>query len=68
MKKFIKIAIAMLSIALLMFAEYRYIMRNLEPRINENGNISIEMFGQIDEYDCNGKDHIIARYLEENEQ
>lgn len=51
MKKKIAIGIVIiLSIATLMFAEYRYIMRNICPYRGENGTVYLEIFGQMDEY------------------
>lgn len=45
-----KIIITILAIAMLMFAEYRFIMNNLCPYLGENGTVYIEIFGQVDEY------------------
>ena len=42
--------IALVSILVLMFAEYRYIMCNLHPYRGENGTVYIEIFGQVDTY------------------
>ena len=39
-----------LSILILMFAEYRYIMCNLKPYKGDNNTVYIEIFGQVDEY------------------
>jgi hypothetical protein len=50
MKKCIKTLIIILGILALMFAEYRFIMRNLCPYVAEDA-VYIELFGQIDAYD-----------------
>jgi len=50
MKKCIKVFIAILGILILIFAEYRFIMRNLCPYVAEDA-IYIEFFEQIDAYD-----------------
>lgn len=42
------IAIALLI--LLMFAEYRVIMRNIQPSYGEDGCLYLEVFGQVDTY------------------
>lgn len=47
MKKWI---IILLAVAVLMFAEYRYIILNLSPSIGDNGTVYIEIFGNVDEY------------------
>ena len=52
MKKAIKFIIAALAIAVLMFAEYRFIMLNLCPSIGEDNTIYIDFMGQVDEYEC----------------
>lgn len=49
-KKIIKIIIGVLFILSLMFAEYRYIISNLYPYIEDNKTVCIEIFGQIDKY------------------
>ena len=50
MKKFVVTIVTIVTIFLLMFAEYRYIMLNICPYLGENGTVYIEIFGQIDEY------------------
>ena len=45
-----KIILAILVLAALMYAEYRYIMLNLAPSIGDNGTVYIEIFEQVDEY------------------
>ena len=47
-----KIIIVILILASLMYAEYRYIMINLNPYQGENGTMYIEFMGQVDEYDA----------------
>lgn len=50
MKRFFTIIAIIFCMLVAMFAEYRYIMRNLCPYIGENGTVYIEIFGQVDEY------------------
>ena len=45
-----KIIAALIILAVLMFAEYRYIMLNLHPYYAEDGFLCIEIFGQTDAY------------------
>ena len=47
MKKFI---LAILILASIMYAEYRYIMMNICPYQGDNGIVYVELFGQVDEY------------------
>ena len=47
MRKFI---IAILILAYLMYAEYRFIMINLRPYQGSNGTVYVEFMGQVDEY------------------
>lgn len=49
-KKLICIALLILALATIMVAEYRFIMVNLCPYIEED-TIYIEIFGQVDAYD-----------------
>ena len=51
MKKLIRTMLVLLTIAVLMFAEYRFIMLNLRPYNGDDHTIYIEFFGQVDEYD-----------------
>ena len=50
MKKLIIILLAIAVMFSIMFAEYRYIMLNLNPSKGDNGTVYIEIFGQVDEY------------------
>ena len=51
MKKiFIRIVIILTFILSLMFAEYRLIMRNIEPYRGQGGTVYLEVFGHVDEY------------------
>lgn len=50
MKLIAKILITLVSIAVLMFAEYRFIMLNLKPYFAEDGFLCIEFMGQTDSY------------------
>ena len=47
-----KLILILLAVAMLMYAEYRYIMLNLSPSNGNDGTIYIEIFGQVDEYDA----------------
>jgi len=49
-KKVIGVTIRFLIVISLMFAEYRYIIVNLNPYITDNETVCIEIFGQVDEY------------------
>lgn len=49
-KKIISIIIGILFVISLMFVEYRYIMTHICPQLGDNGNIYLEIFGQVDEY------------------
>jgi hypothetical protein len=42
--------IAAILILMLMFAEYRFIMRNISPYLGDNGTVYLEIFEQVDEY------------------
>ncbi len=46
MKKLIALAL----LCLLMFAEYRVIMHNIQPSWGEDGFLHLEVFGQVDTY------------------
>ena len=47
MKKFV---IAIIILASLMYAEYRYIMMNICPYLGDNRTVYVEFMGQVDEY------------------
>ena len=47
MKKFIA---AILILASIMYAEYRYNMVNICPYLGSNGTVYLEIFEQVDEY------------------
>lgn len=49
-KKLIAFALIVVSLATIMFAEYRYIMLNLQPYYTEDGFLCIEIFGNTDAY------------------
>ena len=49
-KKLIFAVSIILCIFTLMFAEYRYIMKNITPELGDNGTVRLEIFGQVDEY------------------
>ena len=42
--------IILISVFVLMYAEYRFIMLNLCPYTGENGTVYIEIFDRVDEY------------------
>jgi hypothetical protein len=50
MKRLAAIVIVLISLAVLMFAEYRFIMLNLRPYFAEDGFLCIEFMGQVDSY------------------
>ena len=50
MKRLVSALIVLVSIAVLMFAEYRFIMLNLKPYFAEDGFLCIEFMGQTDAY------------------
>ena len=50
MNKHIKIAVIILGIIILMFAEYRYIMCHQVLERGDNGTIYSTIFGHTDEY------------------
>lgn len=47
-----KIILAVLILAAIMFAEYRYIMTHICPYNGNDGTVYIEIFGNVDEYDA----------------
>ena len=47
MKRFIAAILILVSI---MYAEYRYIMVNINPYLGDNGTVYLEIFEQVDEY------------------
>lgn len=49
----IRIIVALLILFCIMFAEYRFIMHNLQPYEGDNSTLYIEMFGIVDEYFLN---------------
>ena len=51
MKKLIKFAITIILILCTMFFEYRFIMLNIHPSMDENGTVYLEVFNQVDVYD-----------------
>ena len=51
-KNIVAIIVIIMAILSLMYAEYRYIMVNQCPYIDENGTVYIEIFGQTDVYDA----------------
>ena len=50
MKRVATIVAALVILAALMFAEYRYIMVNLKPYYADDGYLCIEFMGQTDSY------------------
>ena len=49
-KKLLVAGVAILATLILMFAEYRFIMRQIKPYRGEGGTVYLEVFGQVDEY------------------
>ena len=49
-RKIIGAVVEIIFIISLMFAEYRYIMLNIEPYLGDNQTVYIEIFGRTDEY------------------
>lgn len=50
MKRVATIVAVLVTIAALMFAEYRFIMTNIKPYYAEDGFLCIEFMGQTDAY------------------
>lgn len=50
MKRVAAIAAVLIVLVVLMFAEYRFIMRNLKPYYADDGYLCIEFMGQTDSY------------------
>jgi hypothetical protein len=50
MKKIVKIALILVMLLGIMFAEYRYIMCHIKPYRGDNGTVYLEVFDQVDEY------------------
>ena len=50
MKRLAKAVVVIAALAVLMFAEYRFIMLNLCPYFAEDGFLCIEFMGQTDAY------------------
>ena len=51
MKKLMSIALILLVLLGIMFAEYRYIMTNITPYCGDDGTVYLEIFEQVDAYD-----------------
>jgi len=49
-----KLILILLTLAVLMYAEYRYIMLNITPSV-DNGTVYLEIFEQVDEYEMEVK-------------
>ena len=53
MRKRVAVVLAvLLSVLVIMWAEYRFIMLNLCPYIGENNTVYVEIFNRVDEYDA----------------
>ena len=50
MKKLALTLTIILSILILMFIEYKYIIFNLRPYLGENNTVYIELFNRVDTY------------------
>ena len=51
-RKIIISIIFIVSVLVLMYAEYVYIIHNLCPYTENGGTVYIELFGRIDEYEA----------------
>ena len=51
-RKIIISIIFIVSVLVLMYAEYVYIIHNLCPYTENEGTVYIELFGRIDEYEA----------------
>lgn len=49
-KRIVKFLVVIGLLSTLMFAEYRFIMRNIVPTVYEDGYLCLEVFGQVDQY------------------
>lgn len=49
-KKIVAIIAIIMAVCALMYVEYRYIMTNQCPYLDDNGTVYIEVFGQVDCY------------------
>lgn len=68
MKKLIKIALALVVLLGIMFAEYRYIMTHITPYRGEGGTVYLEIFDNVDEYYADEWEYrnlVPIRYVEE---
>ena len=45
-----KLIMAIIILASIMYAEYRFIMLNICPYLGSNGTVYIEFMGNVDEY------------------
>ena len=45
-----KVILAILILASIMYAEYRFIMLNICPYKGDNGTVYVEFMGNVDEY------------------
>lgn len=50
MKKLVALALAIVTVLGIMFAEYRYIMTHIKPYRGDDGTVYLEIFDQVDEY------------------
>ena len=49
-KRIVKFLVVIGLLSTLMFAEYRFIMRNIVPTVDDCGILSLSVFGQVDQY------------------
>lgn len=52
LKNFIIAIVGFILILLAMHIEYRVIMTNIKPYHGENNTVYLEVFGNVDEYEC----------------
>lgn len=50
-KKLATIILIITALAVIIYGEYRYIMTHISVYIGSNGNVYLEVFDQVDEYD-----------------
>lgn len=50
LKRIVKFLVVIGLLVTLMFAEYRFIMTNIVPTVDDCGILSLSVFGQVDQY------------------
>lgn len=49
-ERIVKFLVVIGLLVTLMFAEYRFIMTNIVPTVDDCGILSLSVFGQVDQY------------------